>query len=70
MPAYLTEAQFCARYQVPPRTAARWRKEGLGPPFVRFGPKQIRYPFVGTEAWIQARTYADRRAELAHKAAA
>jgi predicted DNA-binding transcriptional regulator AlpA len=66
---YLTEPEFCALYQVPARTAMRWRKEGGGPAFVRLGPRHIRYRLADCEAWALARTFSDRRAEQSAQAA-
>ena len=69
IPIYLTEREFCERYQVGPRTAIRMRVEGGGPPFVRISQRNIRYRLTDCEAWAAARTFADRRAELAQQAA-
>jgi predicted DNA-binding transcriptional regulator AlpA len=57
MDTYLTEDEFCARYDIPPRTAQRWRAKGDGPPFVRLGPKQIRYRERDCEEWLVSRTF-------------
>jgi predicted DNA-binding transcriptional regulator AlpA len=67
---YLTEPQFCALYQVPTRTAVRWRKEGSGPAFVRLGPRHIRYRLADTEAWAASRTFRSRTVEQAAQQAA
>lgn len=62
--AYLTERQFCDRYNISPRTAQRWRQNGEGPLWVRKGPRLIAYRLSDCEAWARARTYAHRAAEL------
>jgi hypothetical protein len=63
--AYLTERQFCDRYQASPRTAQRWRVTGDGPPFVRLGRHKIAHRLSDAEAWANDRTYAHRADELA-----
>jgi hypothetical protein len=62
--AYLTEAQFCKKYHVAPRTVQRWRVTGDGPPFVRLGPHKIVYRVSDTEAWAATRTFTHRADEL------
>jgi hypothetical protein len=67
--AYLTEAAFCSRYHVRPRTAQRWRAIGEGPLWCRLGPRRIAYRLADCEAWAAAGTFPHRAAELARKAA-
>lgn len=67
METYLTEAEFCERYRVPPRTAQRWRVTGAGPAFVRMGPRRIAYREGDCEAWAKSRTYRSRADELAQQ---
>lgn len=67
---YLSERDFCTRYDVRPRTAQRWRVTGDGPPFVRVGPRRVLYRLTDCEAWAQSRTFASRAAELAQRIAA
>jgi hypothetical protein len=63
---YLTETEFCGRYNVRPRTAQRWRATGIGgPKYVRLGLRRIGYRLSDCEAWAAARTYQHRAAELA-----
>ena len=64
---FLTEQEFSERYNVPTRTAERWRRTGDGPPYVRLGPRRIAYRLSDCEAWAAARTYAHRAAELARR---
>ncbi len=67
---YLTEREFSDRFNVPMRTAERWRKSGDGPPHVRLGPRRIAYRESDLEAWAAARTFPHRAAELARRGAA
>lgn len=68
---YLTEPEFCTRYNVAPRTAQRWRHEGEGgPKWVRIGLRRIGYRMSDCEAWAAGRTYTSRAAELAQQHAA
>ena len=67
---YLTEREFSVRFNVPVRTAERWRRSGDGPPYVRLGPRRIAYRLSDCEAWAAARTYPHRAAELAQRGAA
>ena len=67
---YLTENEFSDRFNIPQRTAERWRRSGDGPPYVRLGPRRIAYRLSDCEAWAAARTYPHRAAELAGRGAA
>ena len=62
---YLTTSELCIDYLVAPRTAARWRTTGEGPPFVRIGPRKVIYRKADIEAWLAGRTYQHRAAEHA-----
>ncbi len=66
---YLTEREFSVRFNIPMRTAERWRRSGDGPPYVRLGPRRIAYRLSDCEAWAAARTYPHRAAELAQRVA-
>lgn len=48
--------------RVSPRTLERERAAGSGPPFIRTGPRQVRYPRAALLAWLTARTVAPRNA--------
>ncbi|MCK8788169.1 helix-turn-helix domain-containing protein [Roseomonas sp. NAR14] len=65
----LTEQQFAERANSSVRTVQRWRVSGEGPPFVRLGPRKIGYREADIEAWVAARTYAHRAAEMVRTAA-
>ncbi len=61
---YLSERQFSDRYGVAARTLQRWRATGDGPPYTRIGPRRVVYPEAAAEAWLAARTFPHRAAEL------
>ena len=52
--AYMPEVEFCAMYGISPRTAHRWRKEGLGPAFTPLG-KRIFYRKSAVSEWATER---------------
>jgi hypothetical protein len=70
MDVYLTEKEFSERYHLGMRTVQRWRTTGDGPAFARVGPRRILYRLADCEAWVAARTFRDRTAELAATQAA
>jgi hypothetical protein len=51
-PQYLTPKQVAARLNVNTECLRYWRRRGTGPPWVRLGPKTIRYPAPDLEMWI------------------
>jgi hypothetical protein len=61
---YFSQAVFCRRYGVSPRTAERWRTTGDGPPWVRVGPRRVVYRLSDCEAWAARRTFVHRADEL------
>jgi hypothetical protein len=65
---YLTGKELNDRYNIPPRTAQRWRVSGCGPRFVRAGPRRILYRLSDVEAWLAARTFRHRADELSRSA--
>ena len=56
-PVYLTPAQFCARHNISQATALRWRKAGLGPAWVRMGPRNVSYRLSDCEAYLAGQTF-------------
>lgn len=68
--SYFPERELHERYGIPARTAQRWRVTGDGPPWVRIGARRIMYRKRDVEAWLEARTFQSRAAELAAKTAA
>jgi predicted DNA-binding transcriptional regulator AlpA len=67
---FLTEAETADLIRVGRRTLERWRATGDGPPWCRAGFRRVLYPRGGVLAWVAARTYPHRAAELASKAVA
>jgi len=65
---YLSEPQLSQRYAIPARSLQRWRCTGDGPPFVRLGPRRVAYRLSDVEAWMAARTFSSRAAELSKHA--
>lgn len=60
----LTDDELCEELKVNKRTTQRWRDDGEGPPYVRVGPRQIRYRRVDVTEWLAARTFPHRAAEI------
>jgi len=52
----LTVEQAAARLQISKHTLNRWRVTGEGPPFVKYGPRLVRYEESVLETWERART--------------
>jgi DNA-binding transcriptional MerR regulator len=66
---FLSDAQVCAILRVTPRTTARWRVEGSGPPFIRAGGRRLLYRRADLDLWLSCRTFAHRAAEVVQAAA-
>jgi excisionase family DNA binding protein len=49
---YLTEAEVAALLKVTRGTIKRWRREGTGPPSLRFG-RTVRYRRRDVDAWAE-----------------
>ena len=60
---FLTDAQVAELLNITSRTTLRWRRDGDGPPFVRIGPRCVRYKRSDLDAWIAAQTFPHRAAE-------
>src|SRR5215469_13380147 len=54
----LDEDGLDARYDIPPRTAQRWRSTGEGPRYIRLGARRIVYRVADVEEWLRQRTFA------------
>ncbi len=52
------------------RTLQRYRVEGGGPTFTRLGARRIGYMKADLDAWLNARKFPSRAAELSHQVAA
>jgi excisionase family DNA binding protein len=52
----LTVQQAAARLQISVDTLNRWRITGEGPPFLKYGPRLVRYHEADLETWGRGRT--------------
>ncbi|UPT64827.1 MAG: helix-turn-helix domain-containing protein [Hyphomonadaceae bacterium JAD_PAG50586_4] len=52
----LTVEDAAARLKISKHTLNRWRVTGEGPPFIKSGPRLVRYDQAALDAWAQART--------------
>ncbi len=59
-----TDDDTAKRLDTSPRTLARWRSSGVGPPYVRVGPRRIGYLPADVERWAAAHRFTSRAAEL------
>jgi predicted DNA-binding transcriptional regulator AlpA len=50
---FLTPKELSKQISVSVKTLERWRKEKVGPPFVKIGNKRIRYHIKDIDAWVQ-----------------
>lgn len=50
---FWSEAELSALTGIPRKTLQRFRKDGSGPPFVRFGQRTIRYPKDRFKLWVE-----------------
>jgi|GEM_PF-1737977 hypothetical protein len=64
-PDLLSEDDLASYYRIPPRTAQRWRRSGVGPAYVRLGARRIAYRRADVEQWLRERTYRSYADELA-----
>jgi len=64
-----TQAETAQRLSVHERSLERWRAEGTGPEYVRLGARRVGYRESAILAWLNARTFQHRAAELAQAAA-
>jgi predicted DNA-binding transcriptional regulator AlpA len=53
-PLLVSESRAAAMIGAAPKTMERWRSRGGGPPFVRIGPRMVRYALADLESWIDA----------------
>jgi hypothetical protein len=53
IPGYTPEAETAHELNVSVRTLRKWRQEGAGPSYVKFG-RQIHYSNEGRAAWLKA----------------
>lgn len=53
---------LCETLGITSKTAGRMRQRGGGPPWIRVGPKVIRYPLAELNAWIASQLQTSERA--------
>lgn len=53
----LTVDEAAARVKISKHTLNRWRVTGEGPPFVKYGPRLVRYIDHVLDAWAQKRLH-------------
>lgn len=61
----LTTQELSTLLGRPIRTLEHDRYTGAGVPYVKVGPRNIRYRQSDVDAWLSGRTFASRAAELA-----
>lgn len=66
MAEFLSPKELSVFLNTPERTIERWRLTGHGPSFHRLG-RLVRYRRSDAEAWLAARTFQSRAAELASR---
>lgn len=52
---FLTDVQLAARWQITRQTLIRWRRQEIGPPFVRINTRVL-YPITGVEQYEKTNT--------------
>ncbi len=52
----LTVEDAAARLKISKHTLNRWRVTGEGPPFIKYGPRLVRYDEAVLDAWARDRT--------------
>lgn len=57
--ALLTVEDAAARLKISKHTLNRWRVTGEGPPFIKYGPRLVRYVVASLDAWALDRLYAN-----------
>ncbi len=62
---YLDQAGAARVLFITPRTLQRWRVDGIGPAFVRLGPRRVAYRVSDIDAWASERVYTTRAEEIA-----
>lgn len=54
----LTVEEAAARLKISKHTLNRWRVTGEGPPFIKYGPRLVRYREAALDEWAAMRTRA------------
>lgn len=50
---FWSETELSVLTDIPKKTLQRFRKDGSGPPFIRFGQRTIRYPKDQFKLWLE-----------------
>lgn len=50
----LSESQVAERTGMSRASIKRWRRQGIGPRWIRVGPKRVLYPTDALDAWLSA----------------
>ena len=53
---FLTEDELSAELGIPVPTLRTWRSRRVGPPFVKIGPRTVRYSRRGVKDYCDGRT--------------
>ena len=54
----LTVEDAAVRLKISKHTLNRWRVTGEGPPFIKYGPRLVRYDQLVIDEWARKRTSA------------
>jgi excisionase family DNA binding protein len=57
----LTVQDAAERLNISKHTLNRWRVTGEGPPFIRYGPRLIRYAAPALDQWASEHQFASTR---------
>jgi predicted DNA-binding transcriptional regulator AlpA len=55
----LTVEDAAAHLKISKHTLNRWRVTGEGPPFIKYGPRLVRYLVTTLDVWAQERMFAN-----------
>jgi predicted DNA-binding transcriptional regulator AlpA len=57
--ALLTVEDAARRLKISKHTLNRWRVTGEGPPFIKYGPRLVRYVVGALDGWASKRFYSN-----------
>lgn len=55
----LTVEDAASHLKISKHTLNRWRVTGEGPPFIKYGPRLVRYLVTTLDEWAQERMFAN-----------
>jgi hypothetical protein len=64
---FLSDQQLADMLGVTTRTTLRWRRDGVGPMYIRAGLRHVLYRRADVLAWAASRTYSTLAAETVAK---